>query len=118
MWVSFMIPKFEDGNNFGVSIHEHTLAQIRLVELDTRAFFDEITVYFMARADAVSKVAMFPHIEDYRRVVRELDEKAYREMRLIITELRDRCCALHAHVIENLEKIKMPRSVNASASLY
>lgn len=26
MWISFMIPKIEDGNNFGVSVQEDTLA--------------------------------------------------------------------------------------------
>lgn len=31
MWISFLIPKIEDGNNFGVSVQEDTLAEIQSV---------------------------------------------------------------------------------------
>lgn len=69
MWISFMIPKIEDGNNFGVSIQEDTLAEIQSVETEAAAFFDQISRYFISRAKVVSKVAKYPHIEDYRRAV-------------------------------------------------
>lgn len=69
MWISFMIPKIEDGNNFGVSIQEDTLAEIQSVESEAAAFFDQISRYFISRAKIVSKVAKYPHIEDYRRGV-------------------------------------------------
>lgn len=70
MWISFMIPKIEDGNNFGVSIQEDTLAEIQSVESEAAAFFDQISRYFISRAKIVSKVAKYPHIDDYRRAVR------------------------------------------------
>lgn len=69
MWISFMIPKIEDGNNFGVSVQEDTLAEIQSVETEAAAFFDQISRYFISRAKVVSKVAKYPHIEDYRRAV-------------------------------------------------
>lgn len=69
MWISFMIPKIEDGNNFGVSIQEDTLAEIQSVESEAAAFFDQISRYFISRAKVVSKVAKYPHIDDYRRAV-------------------------------------------------
>lgn len=65
-----MIPKIEDGNNFGVSIQEDTLAEVQSVESEAAAFFDQISRYFISRAKIVSKVAKYPHIEDYRRAVR------------------------------------------------
>lgn len=65
-----MIPKIEDGNNFGVSIQEDTLAEIQSVESEAAAFFDQISRYFISRAKIVSKVAKYPHIDDYRRAVR------------------------------------------------
>lgn len=43
MWISFLIPKIEDGNNFGVSIQEDTLAEIQSVESEAAAFFDQIS---------------------------------------------------------------------------
>lgn len=43
MWVSYLIPKIEDGNNFGVSIQEDTLAEIQSVESEATGFFDQIS---------------------------------------------------------------------------
>lgn len=138
MWISFMIPKIEDGNNFGVSIQEDTLAEVQSVESEAAAFFDQISRYFISRGKIVfpvyanrckfifyvrtgkllSKVAKYPHIEDYRRAVHELDEKEYLSLWLVMTEIRNRYCSLHDIVIKNLDKIKKPRSSNATESLY
>lgn len=43
MWISFLIPKIEDGNNFGVSVQEDTLAEIQSVNIiaKSKAFFIE-----------------------------------------------------------------------------
>ncbi|BET03301.1 Proteasome activator complex subunit [Nesidiocoris tenuis] len=117
MWVSFMIPKIEDGNNFGVSVQEETLAEIQSVESEAGAFFDQISRYFLSRAKIISKVAKYPHVADYRQAVFELDEKEYMSMWLVICEIRNRYSTLHDIVIKNLEKIKKPRSTN-SESLY
>jgi len=56
MWISFLIPKIEDGNNFGVSIQEDTLAEIRTVESEAATFFDQISRYFITRGKIVTKV--------------------------------------------------------------
>lgn len=117
MWISFMIPKIEDGNNFGVSIQEDTLAEVQSVESEAAAFFDQISRYFISRGKIVSKVAKYPHVEDYRRAVTELDEKEYLSLWLVMCEVRNRYCSLHDIVIKNLDKIKKPRSSNAE-SLY
>ncbi|KAH8374148.1 proteasome activator complex subunit 3 [Drosophila serrata] len=117
MWISFMIPKIEDGNNFGVSIQEDTLAEIQTVESEAAAFFDQISRYFLSRAKVVSKVAKYPHIDDYRRAVVELDEKEYLSLWLVVCEVRNRYSSLHDTVMKNLEKLKKPRSSNAE-SLY
>lgn len=117
MWISFMIPKIEDGNNFGVSIQEDTLAEIQSVESEAAAFFDQISRYFISRAKIVSKVAKYPHIEDYRRAVQELDEKEFLSLWLVMCEVRNRYSSLHDIVIKNLEKLKKPRSHNVD-SLY
>lgn len=118
MWISFMIPKIEDGNNFGVSIQEDTLAEVQSVESEAAAFFDQISRYFISRGKLISKVAKYPHIEDYRRAVQELDEKEYLSLWLVMAEIRNRYCSLHDIVIKNLDKIKKPRSTNATESLY
>ncbi|XP_050082515.1 proteasome activator complex subunit 3 [Anopheles aquasalis] len=117
MWISFMIPKIEDGNNFGVSIQEDTLSEIQSVETEAATFFDQISRYFVTRAKVVSKVAKYPHIDDYRRAVAEVDEKEFLSLWLVLSEVRNRYCSLHDIVIKNMEKLKKPRSSNTD-SLY
>uniref|UniRef100_A0A2L2XXS9 Proteasome activator complex subunit 3 n=2 Tax=Parasteatoda tepidariorum TaxID=114398 RepID=A0A2L2XXS9_PARTP len=115
MWIQFLIPRIEDGNNFGVSIQEDTLGEVRTVESEAAAYFDQISRYFLTRGKIVSKVAKYPHVDDFRRTVQELDEKEFLSMRLIICELRNHYATLHDMITKNLEKIKKPRTSNADA---
>uniref|UniRef100_A0A8C5TNR5 Proteasome activator complex subunit 3 n=1 Tax=Malurus cyaneus samueli TaxID=2593467 RepID=A0A8C5TNR5_9PASS len=89
MWVQLLIPRIEDGNNFGVSIQEETVAELRTVESEAASYLDQISRYYITRAKLVSKIAKYPHVEDYRRTVTEIDEKEYISLRLIISELRN-----------------------------
>lgn len=117
MWIQFLIPRIEDGNNFGVSIQEDTLGEIRTVEGEAAAYLDQISRYFLTRGKMVSKVAKYPHVDDFRRTVHELDEKQYVSMRLVLCELRNHYATLHDMITKNLEKIKKPRSSN-SETMY
>lgn len=117
MWISYLIPKIEDGNNFGVSIQEDILSEVQSVESESAQFFDQISRYFISRAKLISKVAKYPHVEDYRRAVEELDQKEYLSLWLVMCEVRNRYCSLHDIVTKNLEKLKKPRSSNAE-NLY
>ncbi|KAH8040727.1 hypothetical protein HPB51_012042 [Rhipicephalus microplus] len=62
MWIQFLIPRIEDGNNFGVSIQEDALTEIRAVEGEAAAFFDQISRYFLTRGKIIAKVAKYPHV--------------------------------------------------------
>uniref|UniRef100_UPI00359024FC proteasome activator complex subunit 3-like n=1 Tax=Myxine glutinosa TaxID=7769 RepID=UPI00359024FC len=115
MWIQLMIPKIEDGNNFGVSVQEDTVAELRTVEGEAASFLDQISRYYVSRAKLVAKVAKYPHVEDYRRTVDELDEKEYLSLRIIVSELRNHYVLLHDVIIKNIEKIKKPRSANTEA---
>jgi len=117
MWISFMIPKIEDGNNFGVSIQEDTLAELRTVESEALAYYDQAARYHVTRAKLISKVAKFPHIGDYRASVEETDEKELLSLRLVVTEVKNHYSTLYDLIMKNREKIKKPRSFN-QASLY
>jgi len=112
MWILFLIPRIEDGNNFGVSIQEDTLGEIRTVEGEAAAYFDQMSRYFLSRAKTVAKVAKYPHVEDYRRTIQEIDEKEFLSLRLVVAELRNHYATLHDMVTKNLDKIKTPRSSN------
>lgn len=112
MWITFMIPRIEDGNNFGVSIQEDTMAEARTVETEAATYLDQISRYFMTRGKIISKIAKYPHVEDYRRTVSELDEKEFLALRLVVCELRNQYASLHDIITKNLEKIQKPRSCN------
>jgi len=48
--VTLLLPKIEDGNNFGVSVQEETLEEIKSVECDATNFLGQIYAYFANRA--------------------------------------------------------------------
>ncbi|XP_071403058.1 proteasome activator complex subunit 3-like isoform X3 [Centroberyx affinis] len=115
MWVQLLIPRIEDGNNFGVSIQEETVAELRTVEGEAASYLDQISRYYITRAKLVSKITKYPHVEDYRRTVSEIDEKEYISLKIIISELRNQYVTLHDMILKNIEKIKKPRSCNSEA---
>lgn len=45
----------EDGNNFGVSVQEETMAELKGVEAESAVFLESISSYFFSRAK-VSKI--------------------------------------------------------------
>jgi len=113
MWITYMVPRIEDGNNFGVSIQEETLSEARQVESEAATYLDQISRYFMTRGKIIAKVAKYPHVTDIRRTVAELDEKEFVSLRLIVHELRNNYVSLHDMIMKNLDKIKKPRNSNA-----
>ncbi|KAM4635730.1 proteasome activator complex subunit 3-like [Polymixia lowei] len=115
MWVQLLIPRIEDGNNFGVSIQEETVAELRTVEGEAASYLDQISRYYITRAKLVSKIAKYPHMEDYRQTVLEIDEKEYISLKIIVSELRNQYVTLHDMILKNIEKIKKPRSCNSEA---
>uniref|UniRef100_A0A8D0ATZ8 Proteasome activator subunit 3 n=1 Tax=Sander lucioperca TaxID=283035 RepID=A0A8D0ATZ8_SANLU len=115
MWVQLLIPRIEDGNNFGVSIQEETVAELRTVESEAASYLDQISRYYMTRAKLVSKIVKYPHVEDYRRTISEIDEKEYISLKIIVSELRNQYVILHDMILKNIEKIKKPRNCNSEA---
>ncbi|XP_028408767.1 proteasome activator complex subunit 3-like [Dendronephthya gigantea] len=116
-WIQLLIPRIEDGNNFGVSIQEDVLGEVTRIEAEAASFLDQISRYFITRGKVVSKVVKYPHIMDYRRTVIELDEKEYISLKLCCCELKNHYLCLHDAITKNLDKIKKPRSSNTD-SLY
>lgn len=56
MWVLYLKPKIEDGNNFGVSIQEEIVRKIRIAEERTIGFYNRFGNYHANRALFVRKV--------------------------------------------------------------
>ncbi|XP_050062063.1 proteasome activator complex subunit 3-like isoform X7 [Aphis gossypii] len=112
MWVSLLIPKIEDGNNFGVSVQEETISAISDVEITTGKSLIQISHYNLFRAQLISKVCKYPLIEDYQYAVAELDERQCFFLSLAMHDARNSYSTMHELVIKNFDKIKKPRSSN------
>ncbi|BFY98223.1 hypothetical protein BsWGS_01263 [Bradybaena similaris] len=113
MWINFLIPKIEDGNNFGVSIQEDVVAEARQVESEASSYLDQISRYYLQRARILSKIAKYPHIEDYRQSIKEFDERQILNLQNAILEMRNHYASLFDIIMKNIDKIKVPRSANA-----
>jgi hypothetical protein len=117
IWIQMNIPRIEDGNNFGVSIQEETVAELSRTEDSGLAVLESITKYYVTRGKLCSKIIKYPFIEDYWQSIRELDEKEYTNLKLCSNDLRNSYAILYDMILKNLDKIKKPRSSHA-VSLY
>ncbi|RUS84773.1 hypothetical protein EGW08_007457 [Elysia chlorotica] len=113
MWINFLIPKIEDGNNFGVAIQEDVVSEARQVESEASAYLDQISRYYLQRARIITKIAKYPHIDDYRQSIKEFDQRQVVNLQNAILEMRNHYASLHDIIMKNIDKIKVPRSQRA-----
>jgi proteasome activator subunit 3 (PA28 gamma) len=112
IWITLLIPKIEDGNNFGVGVQEDALAELRQVEAECATYLDQLSRYFLTRGKMISKVIKYPGIIDYRRCIQELDSKQFVSLRFMLSENRNHYCTMADLINKNMEKIRKPRSSN------
>ncbi|KAG8509370.1 Proteasome activator complex subunit 1 [Galemys pyrenaicus] len=132
-WLQLQIPRIEDGNNFGVAVQEKVFELMTSLHTKLEGFHTQISKYFSERGDAVTKAAKQPHVVgeaqgdmegektfevkpdpslpqgDYRQLVHELDEAEYRDIRLMVMEIRNAYAVLYDIILKNFEKLKKPR---------
>jgi proteasome activator subunit 3 (PA28 gamma) len=58
LFIELLIPRVEDGNNFGVQVQEDTLSLVSTVEAQTVAMHDQIITYHQSRAKLITKVRL------------------------------------------------------------
>uniref|UniRef100_A0A7N5JHR4 Proteasome activator complex subunit 2-like n=1 Tax=Ailuropoda melanoleuca TaxID=9646 RepID=A0A7N5JHR4_AILME len=104
-----MIPKIEDGNDFGVAVQEKVLERITALKTKAEAFQTTIAKYFLERGDAVAKASKETHVMDYRCLVHERDEAIYREMQTMVLDIRGFYAELYHILSKNLEKLTNPK---------
>ncbi|KAJ6653062.1 hypothetical protein lerEdw1_010148 [Lerista edwardsae] len=108
-WIQYMIPKIEDGNDFGVAVQEKVLERITALKTKAETFQTTIAKYFLDRGDAVAKASKDTHVMDYRCLVHEKDEAVYREMKTILLDIRGFYAELYHILSKNLEKLTNPK---------
>uniref|UniRef100_A0A3Q2STJ0 Proteasome activator complex subunit 2 n=1 Tax=Fundulus heteroclitus TaxID=8078 RepID=A0A3Q2STJ0_FUNHE len=108
-WIQHLIPKIEDGNDFGVAIQEKILERIAAVKTKVDGFQTNINKYFSERGDAVAKASKDTHVMDYRSLVHEKDEAIFSEIRVIVLDVRGFYAELYDIITKNLEKVTNPK---------
>ncbi|XP_053198254.1 proteasome activator complex subunit 2 [Scomber japonicus] len=108
-WIQYLIPKIEDGNDFGVAIQEKILERITAVKTKVDGFQTNINKYFSERGDAVGKASKETHVMDYRSLVHDKDEAIYSEIRVIVLDIRGFYAELYDIISKNLEKVTNPK---------
>uniref|UniRef100_F6ZHA3 Proteasome activator complex subunit 2 n=1 Tax=Ornithorhynchus anatinus TaxID=9258 RepID=F6ZHA3_ORNAN len=108
-WIQHLIPKIEDGNDFGVAIQEKVLERVTAVKTKVEGFQTAIAKYFSERGEAVAKASKETYVMDYRTLVHERDEAVYGELRAIVLDLRAFYAELYHIIYSNLEKITNPK---------
>ncbi|XP_048373307.1 proteasome activator complex subunit 2 isoform X2 [Sphaerodactylus townsendi] len=108
-WIQYMIPRIEDGNDFGVAIQEKVLERIVALKTKADGFQTTIAKYFSERGDAVAKASKETHVMDYRCLVHERDEAVYREIQMIMLDIRGFYAELYHILSKNLEKLTNPK---------
>ncbi|XP_034990392.2 proteasome activator complex subunit 2 [Zootoca vivipara] len=108
-WIQYMIPKIEDGNDFGVAVQEKVLERITALKTKAEAFQTTIAKYFLERGDAVAKASKDTHVMDYRCLVHERDEAVYREIQTMLLDIRGFYAELYHILSKNLEKLTNPK---------
>ncbi|XP_061568939.1 proteasome activator complex subunit 2 [Cololabis saira] len=116
-WIQHLIPKIEDGNDFGVAIQEKILERIAAVKTKVDGFQTNINKYFSERGDAVAKASKDTHVMDYRSLVHEKDEAVFSEIRVIVLDIRGFYAELYDIICKNLEKVTNPKGEEKS-SMY
>ncbi|KAM8823810.1 proteasome activator complex subunit 2 isoform 2-T2 [Spinachia spinachia] len=108
-WIQHLVPKIEDGNDFGVAVQEKILERIGAVRTKVEAFQTNINKYFAERGDAVGKASKETHVMDYRSLVHEKDQSIYHEVRVVVLDIRGFHAELYDIVSKNLDKVTNPK---------
>jgi len=109
IWVKMNVPRFADGNNFGVEVQQEISEVLESTEVSGYEILDSFTTYHTARANLVVQVVKYPGIQDFKCALKELDEKTYIKTSLLACELRNDYITLYDLLSKNLETLAAPR---------
>jgi len=111
-WIVLLIPKVEDGNNFGVEVQETCLSQVKQIEIEMLMAIEEQAAYHLERATIISKVSTNIEILDYKQYIYDADERHCRKLQDAAMNLRSSYNKLYRTITQNYDKITAPRGIN------
>jgi len=109
IWVKLNVPRFADGNNFGVEVQQEITRVLEGAEDSGYAVLDSFATYHSTRGALATKVLKFPNVNDFRAAIRELDEKTYIKTCLLACELRNDYIKLYDMLAKNIDTLLTPR---------
>jgi hypothetical protein len=109
IFVKMNVPRFSDGNNFGVEVQGEISEVLESTEVSGYEILDSFTTFHTARANLVVMTMKFPGVADFREALKELDEKTYIKTSLLACELRNDYITLYDLLSKNLETLTLPR---------
>ena len=109
LWIQLLVPRIEDGNNFGVEVQDEVSAEVDRNESFCLSLMRTTARYFRDRGKIAENFARHPGVEDFRQALIERDQLEYFTLRLFLQDLRDNYATLHDLIKKNLEKIIAPK---------
>eukprot|EP01138_Halocafeteria_seosinensis_P009335 gb/GECG01009540.1/.p1 GENE.gb/GECG01009540.1/~~gb/GECG01009540.1/.p1 ORF type:complete len:274 (+),score=48.85 gb/GECG01009540.1/:1-822(+) len=88
MWIQLLVPRIEDGNNFGVEVQEEIISEVSRIEDSSFQVLESLSKYFETRSELVQKYIKHPTIGDYRQAILEYDEMEILNLRMCVVDLR------------------------------
>ncbi|TFK99638.1 proteasome activator pa28 REG alpha/beta subunit [Pterulicium gracile] len=117
LWVNLIMPRIEDGDNFGVQIQEEVLTELHRAQESAYSLRDAVRADHLTRAKICSKLIKYPHLEDYALALQDHDEKQHFLAKQHLTDIRNLYAILTDLIHKNITKIRAPKANNA-ANLY
>jgi hypothetical protein len=118
-WIVLLIPKVEDGNNFGVEVQENCLQGLKIIEVEMLNLFEYQAAYHLERATIISKIGSASEILDYKQYIYDSDERQCRKLQETAYSLRSNYNTLYRTITQNYDKITAPRGfTNNHLQLY
>ncbi|KAF9076055.1 proteasome activator pa28 REG alpha beta subunit [Rhodocollybia butyracea] len=114
LWVSSVVPKIEDGDNFGVGVLLEIMGELQRAQECAYNLRDKGLMNHLGRAKICSKLIKYPFIEDYTSALKEYDDKQIYLARQSLYDLRSLYATLTDITQKNIAKIHAPRSNNGS----
>uniref|UniRef100_A0A914EB61 Proteasome activator PA28 C-terminal domain-containing protein n=1 Tax=Acrobeloides nanus TaxID=290746 RepID=A0A914EB61_9BILA len=110
LWISLLIPRIMDGNNFGVEVQEVVKKQINSLGVYCGNFLYALSdLGTKNRAELAYDLVRHPNLKAYKEAIHELDTKEFLNMRIFMSAVRDDANILHDLIMKNIEKIEQPR---------
>ncbi|KAH8099332.1 proteasome activator pa28 REG alpha/beta subunit [Cristinia sonorae] len=116
-WITFNMPKKEDGDNFGVEIQEEALNELQRSQEAAYGIRDTARTHSLERAKICAKLLKYPNLEDYTLALQEHDEKQLYISRRYLIDLIHMYTVITDTIHKNIDKIRSPKG-NNSIGLY